>query len=127
MIASIASALKAPSSCLAKTTTTFKSWVYPRASTQQCSLLTSVYLFWYEYTFVLRLHTLFSKSKSTDLFSYHLLPAGSPLLDPAASPLLRAGATTTRQVIAVILSSFTFTKRFVDDLLLAVCNPICPT
>jgi hypothetical protein len=87
--------------------------------------IANLYLFWYEYTFVLRLNTLFSKSRSTDLFPYHLLRATSPLLDPAASPLLRAGATTTRQVIAVILSSFTFTKLFVYDLL-TVGNTMLP-
>lgn len=87
--------------------------------------IANLYLFWYEYTFVARLNTLFSSSGPTDLFPYQELPLDSPLLDPATSPLLRAGATTTRQVVAAVLGAFAFTKRFVDDLL-AVDNPLLP-
>jgi hypothetical protein len=64
-------------------------------------------------------------SGPTDLFLYQELPPDTPLLDPATSPLLRAGGTTTRQVMAMVLSAFTFTKRFVDDLL-AVDNLLLP-
>jgi hypothetical protein len=87
--------------------------------------IANLYLFWYEYTFAARLNSLFSSSGPTDLFPYQQLPPDSPLLDPATSPLLRAGATTTRQVVATVLSAFTFTKWFVDDLL-AVDNPLLP-
>ena len=82
--------------------------------------IANLYLFWYEYRFLLSLGSQFSMAREVDLFPYHQLPSDSVFLDAALSPLVLANQgvmpTTTRDVIRVVLGAFAFTKRFVDDL-----------
>jgi hypothetical protein len=81
-----------------------------------------MYLFWYECQFVAALNTTFSDPASVAPFPYHTLPEGSPLLDPATSPLLLAQAVSVQDVVRVVIGCFAFTRRFVDDLF-SVLNP----
>jgi hypothetical protein len=94
--------------------------------------IANLYLFWYEYRFLIWLPILSSpwlasEYSEYELFPYNQLPADSVLLDPANSPLAQANQgvlpTTTRDVLRVVLGCFAFTKRFVDDLFTAG-NPL---